>query len=139
MNNMQLLKTTLTVSLAAIIVGCALVRHQDLDAWIGVPVEALDKHSYFRNVPMYRKYTGSGIEIRNYLNGRDAAKCWRLSGGGKSGKYVNSFNPCSDRLFVCNNIFNIKDGTVIEYAPTGACSTDKTFQPQARYLRLKEP
>lgn len=140
MNIMQLLKATLTIILAAIVVGCTFVRHQDIDAWVGVPVEALDTHSYFKTVQMYRKITGSGIEIRNYVNGKvgDVAKCWRLSGGGKSGRYVNKFTACPDRLIVCNNIFHIREGKVIEYAPTGQCLTNETVQPQAHYLRLKE-
>ena len=31
----------------AILTGCATVRQQDLDAWVGMPVEALDTHSLF--------------------------------------------------------------------------------------------
>ena len=136
---MHLLKTTLIVSLAALVYGCVSVRQQDIDAWVGVPVEALDTHSDLRTVLMYRKNEGNGIEIRNYMNGRrrDVAKCWRISGGGKSGRYVNTFTTCPDGLIVCNNIFYIKDGKVIEYAPTGQC-LNETVQPQARYLRLKE-
>jgi hypothetical protein len=38
---------------------------------------------------------------------------------------------------VCNNIFYIKDGKVVEYAPTGNCYTDETVRPQARYLQFR--
>ena len=38
---------------------------------------------------------------------------------------------------MCNNIFYIKEGVIIEYAPTGRCYTDETVQPEPRYLRLK--
>lgn len=136
---MQLLKTALTVSLAAVVVGCATVRQQDLDAWVGMPVEALDTHSFFITVPMYRTVTDSGVEIRNYANGRDVASCFGNAGASRSGNFVNAnaFTTCSSGRIVCNNIFYIKDGKVIEYAPTGRCYTDETVQPQARYLRLK--
>lgn len=136
---MQLLKVALTVSLAAVVVGCTTVRQQDLDAWVGMPVEALDTHSLFITVPMYRSITSSGIEIRNYANGADVAQCFSNASGSKTGKYVNAnaFTTCSSDRIVCNNIFYIKHGKVIEYAPTGRCYTDETVQPQARYLRLR--
>jgi hypothetical protein len=136
---MQLLKTALTVSLVAVVVGCATVRQQDLDAWVGMPVEALDTHSFFITVPMYRTVTDSGIEIRNYANGRDIASCFGNAGANRSGNFVNAsaFTTCSTGRIVCNNIFYIKNGKVIEYAPTGRCYTNETVQPQARYLRLK--
>lgn len=136
---MQLLKATLTCSLLAAVVGCATVRQQDLDAWVGMPVEALDLHSLFITVPMYRTVTDSGIEIRNYANGIDVANCFGNAGVSRSGNFVNAnaFTTCSSARIVCNNIFYIKDGKVIEYAPTGRCYTDETVQPQARYLRLR--
>lgn len=87
------------------------VRQQDLDTWVGVPIEALDTHPLFFSMPMYRTVTNDGIEIRNYKNSINQA--------------------------VCNNIFYIKDSKVIEYAPTGQCYTDATTQPRARYQRLK--
>lgn len=121
--------------------GCAglHVRQQDLDAWAGVPVEALDTHSFFITVPMYRTVTPSGIEIRNYANGRDVASCFTNAGASASSGFVNAnaFTTCSSGRVVCNNIFYIKEDKVVEYAPTGRCYTDSTVQPQARYQRLK--
>ena len=115
------------------------VRKQDLDAWVGVPVEALDTHSLFLTVPMVRTKTESGIEVRNYANGRNMSSC---SGSGStyvSGKWIqgNAFSNCSSGWQGCNNIFYIKDGKVIEYAPTGQCYTNDSVQPQERYKRLK--
>ena len=119
--------------------GCATVRQQDLDAWVGMPVEALDTHSIFITMPMYRTVTASGIEIRNYANGKNVATCFGNAGATNTGNFVNAnaFTSCSSGQIVCNNIFYIKDGKVLEYAPTGQCFTDKRAQPQARYLRLK--
>ena len=136
---MKLRKAAFAVTLVAFATACATVRQQDLDAWIGMPVEALDTHSLFITVPMYRTVTASGIEIRNYANGRDVANCFGTAGATNTGNFVyaNAFTTCSSGRIVCNNIFYIKDGKVIEYAPTGRCFTDERVQPQARYLRLK--
>ena len=137
---MKPLQITLTLAVAAALVACATVRKQDLDAWVGVPVEALDTHSFFITVPMYRTVTASGIEIRNYANGADVAQCFGTAGANRSGNFVNAnaFTTCSSGRIVCNNIFYIKDGVVIEYVPTGRCYTDETVQPEPRYLRLKK-
>jgi len=134
-------RLTLILTAMIFLSSCAslAVRKQDLDAWIGVPVEALDTHSLFLTVPMVRTKTDSGIEIRNYANGRNMSSC---SGSGStyvSGKWVqgNAFSNCSSGWQGCNNIFYIRDGKVIEYAPTGQCYTDDSVQPQERYKRLK--
>lgn len=137
---MRILKILLTVGLAVVVVGCATVRQQDLDAWVGVPIEALDTHSFFITVPMYKTVTESGIEIRNYANGRDVASCFGTAGASGSGGFVsaNTFSSCSNGRIVCNNIFYIRNGRVIEYVPTGRCYTNEAVQPEARYLQLRE-
>jgi hypothetical protein len=129
----------LALAVTAYLGACATVRQQDLDAWVGVPVEALDTHSMFLTMPMYRTVMASGIEVRNYANGRDVANCFGSAGATRSGNFVNAnaFTTCSSGRIVCNNIFYIKDEEVIEYAPTGRCFTEDRAQPQARYLRLK--
>lgn len=136
---MKLLQTTIISTVLIAMLGCATVRKQDLDAWVGVPVEALDTHSFFITVPLYKSITPSGIEIRNYANGADVARCFSNAGANKLGNYVsaNAFATCSSGRVVCNNIFYIKNGIVIEYAPTGSCYTDETVQPQARYVQLR--
>ena len=138
------MKKTVTVALsffiAAALVACATVRQQDLNAWVGMPVEALDTHSFFLTVPMLRTKTESGIEIRNYANGRNFGTCSGFGSANAAGAWVNAnaFSSCSSGWVGCNNIFYIKDGKVIEYAPTGHCFTDESVQPQARYERLKK-
>jgi hypothetical protein len=137
---MKALKIMFAVALVVTVTACATVRKQDLDAWVGIPVEALDTHSFFITVPMYRSVASSGIEIRNYANGVDVAQCFSNAGANKAGNYVNAnaFTTCSSGRIVCNNIFYIKDGLVIEYVPTGRCYTDETVQPQPRHLRLNK-
>jgi len=124
------------------LVGCATatVRQQDIDSWVGVPVEALDTHSFFITVPMIRTITDSGIEIRNYANGMNLSRCAGGAGGTGVGNFVsvNAFSNCASGWYGCNNLFYIKDGKVVEYVPRGQCYTDETVQPEPRYLRLQE-
>jgi hypothetical protein len=124
-----------------LVAACATsyVRQVDLDSWKDVPVEALDTHSFFLTVPMVRTVTESGIEIRNYVNSSGTTTSCVGSGTAYgSGQYVNSsaFSSCSSGTSTCNNIFYIKEGRVLEYAPTGNCRTDITVQPEARYMSL---
>jgi hypothetical protein len=136
-----MVRLLLFLAVSSVLTGCASVRQQDLDAWVGVPVEALDTHSVFLTFPMYKSITESGIEVRNYANGKDVAQCFSNAGAAYGqAKYVNAtvFSTCSSNRIVCNNIFYIKDGKVLEYAPTGRCYTDETAQPQARYRRLTQ-
>lgn len=134
------MKRLILATAALALTGCAglMVRPQDLDAWVGVPVEALDTHSFFITVPLIRTRTESGIEIRNYANGIDVSRCSGTANAYNAGSWVNAnaFSTCSSGRIVCNNIFYIRDGKVLEYAPTGRCFTDSTVQPQARYRRL---
>jgi len=133
------MRKLVTIFLGLVLSSCLSVRQKDLDAWVGVPVEALDTHSFFITVPMYKTITESGIEIRNYANGKDIAQCYGSGRGYVSGNTVsvNTFSTCSSGRVVCNNIFYIKDGFVIEYAPTGRCYTNDKVQPQIRYSSLK--
>lgn len=115
------------------------VRQQDLDAWVGVSVAALDAHPFFMKVPMFRTITDSGTEIRNYAYGYNLGKCFRNAGASHPGDFVNAndFIACSSSRIVCNSIFYSKEGRVLEYAPTGRCYTDEWLQPEGRYLSLK--
>jgi hypothetical protein len=124
--------------MAFLLAGCATVRQQDLDAWKDVPVEALDTHSLFITMPMYRTISSSGIEIRNYVNSREVASCYSGGSGVVNGNIVNAnrFTTCSSNHIACNNIFYVKDGKVLEYVPRGRCKTNETVQPEPRWRRL---
>lgn len=121
--------------------------------WKGVPVEALDTHSRFLTIPMVRTKTSSGIEIRNYVNKKNTSSCVQSAYGSSNANInsssrgrasimgtsqYNAFTRCSSAIVGCDNIFYIKNGIVLEYAPTGQCYTDETAQPEARYKRLME-
>ena len=117
-------KTFAAVLAAATVLAGCVVRQSDLDAWVGMPVEALDTHSRFLTLPMKRSFTESGMEIRNYMNER-------------------TVNVPVGGLFMsqrggCHNIFYIdQDGCVIEYRPTPSgnvrCYTDATLRPQGYF------
>lgn len=130
-----------SVTSAAIVIGaisgCATVRQQDLDAWVGTPVEALDTHPLFLTMPMYRTQTDSGVETRNYVNGTEVEQCFTRMGARRNdSKYLSrsAFTTCSENRIVCNNLFYIQGGKVIRYAPTGDCFTDDSVRPQIGYL-----
>jgi hypothetical protein len=58
------------VAISAILAACGglFVRQQGSDAWVGVPVKALDTHSLMNST-----VTPGGIEIGNYASGADIA------------------------------------------------------------------
>lgn len=138
---MQMRITAAMLFAAILVTACAGVRQQDLDAWVGMPVEALDMHSFFITLPMIRTVTESGIEIRNYPDKRNIRICTGqeyLGSGYYSYANFSAFRNCASQLVGCDNIFYIKNGKVLEYAPTGSCYTAEFLQPEARYWRLKE-
>jgi hypothetical protein len=133
--------------------GCQTVRQQDLDAWRGQPVEALDTHSLFLTLPVVKTKTDSGIEIRDYVNKIGVSSCFKngFSTGNTNATALSPYNVqavsysnfsafqnCSSRIVGCDNIFYIKNKKVLEYKPVGQCYTNETVQPESLYLRLKE-
>ena len=128
------LKVAFLTLIVVSIFGCASVRQQDLDAWVGVPVEALDTQSFFLTLPMVKTVTDSGVEIRVYPNKRAVGGC----GSFGSVSYANfqSFQSCSMQLAGCDNIFYIKDKRIIQYKPVGNCFTDERVRPEAGYQRF---
>ncbi len=126
------------VSLVAL-TGCLSVRQKDLDAWVGQPVEALDTQPFFITLPMVKTFTQSGVEIRNYINGRNIGRCFgsgNIYGATYNLANYNTFSNCVSGFGACNNIFYIKNEKVIEYAPTGSggmrCMTDDRVLPSSR-------
>jgi hypothetical protein len=132
-----MIKKLTIVAAVLSLAGCAHVRQEDLDAWVGQPVDLLDKQPVFLTMQSVRTMTADGTEIRNYVNGAAVGSC---NGGGSvsSGGFVNSatysqFSSCVARLAACNNIFYIKDGRVQRYTPIGTggmrCYTNEAGRP----------
>ena len=136
---------SITILLVAILLtGCATVRQSDLDAWVDVPVIALDTHSFFLTLPMVRTVTDSGVEIRVYSNKRGVSSC-RGSGFGSTNSpqgntlsyaNFNTFQNCMSGMVGCDGIFYIRDGRVIEAKPVGRCYTNEATQPEKGYDRF---
>ena len=131
----------LAVALALVIAagqiaGCAHVRPEDLTAWEGQPVELLDKHPVFLTMRSVRTVTADGTEIRNYVNGI-GGECIEssavVSGGVVNSATYSQFSSCVAHVRACNNIFYIKDGRVLRYAPIGTgggrCYTNEATNP----------
>ena len=123
-----------------LLAGCATVRQSDLDAWVGMPVEALDTHPVFLSMPVYRTQTAGGVEIRNYFNSKAVEQCFSSSSGHQeAGRHVSHsvFVTCSENHLSCSNLFYIQDGKVTRYAPTGNCYTDNSVRPQPGYRPVR--
>ena len=119
--------------------GCATVRQEDLDAWVGKPVVALETHPFFITVPVVKTQASDGTEIWNDVNGANIGSC--TGGGAIYGRTIdfgayNQFASCVQRFAACNNIFYIKKGIVQYYTPIGtggvSCYTNDSIKPNFR-------
>lgn len=130
--------------LVCFLLGCAAVRQSNLDAWVDVPVIALDTHSFFLTLPMVRTVTDSGIEIRVYSNKVGVSSCGGSGFGsvnspqGSALSYANfnAFQNCTSRMVGCDGIFYIRDDKVIEAKPVGRCYTNEAIRPEKGYERF---
>jgi hypothetical protein len=112
------------------------LHQEDLQSWVGAPVDQLDKHPIFLTMQAVRTRAADGTEMRDYVNGREVGSC---SGGGSVyAGYVNMatysrFSSCMQSFAACHNIFYIKDGTVTQYSPIGTggahCYTNEQLRP----------
>lgn len=129
---------------AALLTGCATVRQSDLDAWVGVPVIALDTHSLLLAFPMVRTITDSGIEIRIYSEKIGVSSCYGSGLGSASSPWgstlsyanFNAYQSCVSRVVGCDGIFYIRDGKVIEAKVAGQCYTDESYRPEPGYEKF---
>ncbi len=134
------MKRIILAALVGVLVsGCGSVRQKDLDAWVGQPVEALDLQPFFLTLPMVKRVSQSGVEIRNYIDGRNIGNCFgsgHIHGMTYTSVGYSQFSNCVSSFGACNNIFYIKNGKILEYAPTasgsGWCYTDDSVLPSSR-------
>lgn len=124
------------LALCIMIGGCAGVRQEDTQSWVGASVATLDLHPIFLTLPVVKTKAADGTEIRNYINGRNIGSCSR--GGMVIGHTVDlasyhSFTNCMQSFAACNNIFYIRGGRIVRYTPVGTggarCYTDETTRP----------
>ncbi len=135
------LTVAIAIVLSSLVSGCAdpVIRQQDLDTWVGMPVEALDTQPLFMTMRMIRTRSEDGTETRNYASGRDFPSCAGSAELGAVGSYVSAeaFSSCVGGWTGCSNVFRIKDEKIVDYAPSGHCSTNESVWPKARYLAPK--
>ena len=143
-----LVMTAMLVTMCFVLSGCASVQKEDLDAWEGAPVTALDAHPIFLTMPVVRTKTSDGTEIRNYVNSANVSTC--TGGGGvrvspqQQGRFsglvdtatYSEFSNCMQRLAACNNIFYIKDDRIQQFTAIGTggmrCYTNEKIRPGFR-------
>jgi hypothetical protein len=131
-------RITICALLVVTLAGCASVHPEDLQSWVGAPVDQLDKHPIFLTMQVVRTRTADGTEIRDYVNGHNFASC---SGGGNVNVFAgyvdtatySRFSACMQSFRACHNIFYIKDGRVTQYSPIGTgggrCYTSEELRP----------
>ena len=132
------------ISLVVGLAGCATVRQSDLDAWVGVPVVALDTHSLLLGYPMFKTITDTGIEIRIYSEKISVSSCTGSGIGSLNsprGNFIsyanfNSYQNCISRLAGCDGIFYIRDRKVIEAKVAGSCFTNESYRPEPGYEKF---
>jgi hypothetical protein len=133
-----MMRIVTTILITCILSACVFgrVRQQDLDAWAGQPVVALEKHPIFLTMPVVKTRASDGTEIWNFVNGRNISSC--SSSGTIYGRVVDSatyshFSNCMQNIGACNNIFYIHNGVVERYTPVGSggvrCMTNESLQP----------
>ena len=110
------------------------LRMADLDSWLGVPVIAIDTHSFLLTLPMVKTVTDSGVEIRVYSNKRGIVSCGGT--GFLSYSNFNTFQACSAGLVGCDGIFYIRDGKVIEVKAVENCYTNEKSRPEKGWERF---
>lgn len=128
---MKKLLLGVVVTAAVVLAGCAakMVRQDDLYAWKGMPVEALDTHALFSTLPVKKTVMDSGIELRTYENTKQSNACGASPLGG-----VGVLN-CRRETRACTTEFYLRDQKVIEALARGQCYTDSATRPAAKYLR----
>ena len=120
-------------AVALVLAGCAAkrVNSDDLYAWKGVPVEALDTHPLFSTLPMTKGTGPNGIEVRTYQNSKQSSACKDAMLGGVA------VLDCGKQARACTTEFYVQDQRVIEALARGPCYTDRATRPAAKYLGAK--
>ena len=136
------------------LVACALsfstqakTNFEDIDAWRGVSINALDTHQIWNRIKQLKATNAEGEEVRVYVNRYERSdKNAFLTIDGlvflkpelsnlcatkfKAGyKDLLAYLKCSDKLYGCDNVFVLKDNQVISYTPVGNCSTNPKLRP----------
>ena len=90
------------------------------EKWIGLTTKDIEKHPYFKNLPVKKLKNTDGVETWVY---RDQTNY-------QSSAYCQSLGGCMGMPFYnCDNAFSIKDGTILGYDQNGSCPPAKSIEP----------
>ena len=115
--------------------AAACVRAEDLQAWVGQPVSALQSHPIFGAMTAQRVPYSGTVEIWNYKNGYEVTTCEVTvrDRAASSSTYAGT-SECVTGFRGCNNFFFVRNGIILEYKPIGSggaiCYTDSSLQPR---------
>lgn len=131
------------ILMALLLAGCATVRQEDTDAWIGQPVSVLQKQPVFLTMMLVRTHAADGTEVWNYVNARNVSACSGFLGGYGEGALgyggwtnwnaYSGFTSCMQNVQACNHIFYIREGVVERLTMVGSggahCYSDERLRP----------
>ncbi len=106
---------------------CASAHQEDLQSWVGHPVDELDEHPVFLTMQSVRTRTPDGTEIRNYMSRRNVASCSggeTVFAGNVDMATYSRFSSSMQAFAACNNIFYMK-----VHANWYRCYTDERTRP----------
>lgn len=135
----------ISIGLCSCATGSPLKVHQEhLDAWIGLPTEALETHSLFLIRPPVKTMISGGVEVWHYVDGVNVSNCQSEQSGylDKRGflptvKY-QEYSNCVSKGVTCNTLAFIKDNIIKEVEVVGPCYTSDAHLPNDRYRRMKD-
>ena len=124
-----------------VLLGCVskTIHQEDLRAWEGGQVSALDTHPMFQTMQMVKTMGPDGTEIRHYVNGNNLDRC---SGGGSLFRaQVNyasykQFAACMQSVTACSSIFYINGDIITSVSRIGTggdkCLMNDAMRPGFR-------
>lgn len=115
---------TFSTLLLLILSACTSLNHDKKvlvwERWKGLPISALDKHDYFKKLPVTKISHADGNETWLF---RDQTKY-------QTGAFCQSMGGCTGIPFYsCDNNFSVKDGFILSLEQSGSCPGLKTIEP----------
>lgn len=105
------------------LLSCTSVKHDQKllawEEWKGLPTSALEKHGYFKQLPVEKLKHEDGLETW-FL--RDQARF-------QTSAYCQSLGGCIGMpTYFCDNVFSVKNGIIMGFEQNGSCPGIKTIE-----------
>lgn len=118
------MKNVLMLAIVSLLLSCSSTENQKKvawESWISRPVKEIEKHPYFRNLPVKKIKHANGIETWLY---RDQSRF-------QSDSYCQSLGGCQGLpIYNCDNAFSIQDGIILGFEQNGSCPGPKVILPR---------